>query len=209
MVKILLATALLLSGVASGQDDALLTRIWDGVQAAQKKYTSACGTITETRTSALLARPLIFHGKFCAEGMTRFSLEYTGADPIRLRFNQDYLNVTTGHGDQTTTEVLQVGQHVRRTQAYFSQSNSIQNLKRSFAVTVSEDSKVYEMKLVPRSNRFASRVNYVIVKLLKDNFLLRSLEVDGKSGVNSVFDILITDINPKINDEMFSVYKPR
>jgi hypothetical protein len=209
VAKILLTMTLLLPSLASSQDDALLMRIWDGVQAAQKKYSSACGTITETRTSVLLARPLVFHGKFCAEGMTRFSLEYSGADPIRLRFNNDYLNVTTGHGDKITTEVLQVGQHVRRTQAYFSQSNSIQNLKRNFAITVREDSKTYEMKLVPRSSRFASRVNYVVVKLHKDSFLLRTLEVDGKSGVDSVFDILIADINPKISDEMFSVYKPK
>ena len=209
MAKTLLAIALLLPGLAWGQDDALLTQVWNGVQAAQKKYTSACGTITETRISTLLARPLIFHGKFCADGMTRFSLEYAGTDPIRLRFNEDYLNVTTGHGDKTTTEAFQVGQHVRRTQAYFSQANSIQNLKRNFVITLREDRKVYEMKLIPRSGRFASRVNYVIVKLLKDSFLLRTLEVDGKSGVNSVFDIQITDVNPKMNDEMFSVYKPK
>jgi hypothetical protein len=209
VAKIFLAIALFFPSLASGQDDALLQRVWDGVQAAQKKYTSACGTITETRTSALLTRPLIFHGKFCAEGMTHFSLEYTGAEPIRLRYNQDYLNVTTGHAGKTTTEVLQVGQHVRRTQAYFSHANSVQNLKKNFNVTLQEKSSAYEMKLVPRSGRFASRVNYVLVKLLKDSFLLRTLEVDGKSGVNSVFDIQITDINPKINDEVFSVYKPK
>jgi len=208
LTKILL-TILLLPAFASGQDDALLTRIWDGVQAAQKKYTSACGTVTETRTSDLLARPLVFHGKFCAEGMNRFSLEYGGADPIRLRFNEDYLNVTTGPAGKSTTEVFEVGQHVRRTQAYFSQANSIQNLKRNFAVTLQEDNKVYEMKLVPRSGRFASRVNYVVVKLVKDSFLLRSLEVDGKSGVRSVFEIQITDVNPKISEDMFSVYKPK
>ena len=209
MTKLLLTIALAFPGMAFGQDDALLARIWDGVQAAQKKYTSACGTITETRTSTLLVRPLVFHGKFCAEGMDRFSLEYGGTDPIRLRFNQDYLNVTTGHGDKTTTEVLEVGRHVRRTQAYFSQANSIQNLKRSFSITLGEDSKVYEMKLVPRTGRFASRINYVVVKLLKDSFLLRTLEVSGKSGVTSVFDIQITDVNPKIDAEMFSVYKPK
>ena len=209
MKKILLTIALVFPGMAIAQDDALLARIWDGVQAAQKKYTSACGTITETRTSALLARPLVFHGRFCAEGMDRFSLEYEGPDPIRLRFNQDYLNVTTGHGAETTTEVLEVGQHVRRTQAYFSQANSIQNLKHNFVITLREDSKVYEMKLVPRSSRFASRVNYVIVKLLKDSFLLRTLEVDGKSGVDSVFDIQVTDVNPKINEDTFRVYKPK
>jgi len=207
--KLFLTIAVFLSGSALGQDDTLLQRIWDGVQAAQKKYTATCGTVTETRTSALLSRPLVFHGKYCAEGMNRFSLEYTGPDPIRLLYNNDYLNVTTTRGGQKTTEVLQVGQQVRRTQAYFSRENSIDNLKRNFTITLHEDNKVYEMKLVPRSSRFASRINYVVVKLLKDSFLLSSLEVDGKSGVHSEYQIQVTDLNPKIDPEMFDVYKPK
>ncbi len=209
MARFLLAIALLVPSLAFCQDDPLLMRIWNGVQAAQKTYTSACGTVTETRTSALLARPLIFNGKFCAEGMTRFSLEYAGPDTVRLRFNRDYLNVTTGPSGATTTEVLEVGEHVRRTQAYFSEANSIQNLKRNFTITVQETGAVYEMKLVPRSARFSSRINYIVVKLLKESFLLSSLEVNGKSGVDSVFEIKIKELNPKLSDEIFSVYKPK
>ena len=141
--------------------------------------------------------------------MNRFSLEYAGPDPIRLLYNSDYLNVTTTRDGQKTTEVLQVGQQVRRTQAYFSRENSIENLKRNFTITLHEDNKVYEMKLVPRSSSFANRVNYVVVKLLKDSYLLSSLEVDGKSGVHSVYEIQVTALNPKIDPEMFNVYKPK
>lgn len=206
MAKVLLTIVLLIPGLAYGQNDPLFQRIWDGVQAAQKKYTSTCGTVTETRMSPLLERSLVFHGKYCGDGMNRFFLEYTGPDAIRLCYNEDYLNVTTTRGGEKRTEVLEVGQQVRRTQAYFSRENSIENLKRNFTITLQEDSKVYEMKLVPRSSRFGSRVNYVIVKLLKDTFLLRSLEVDGKSGIHSVYDIQVTDFNPKIDPEMFKVY---
>jgi outer membrane lipoprotein-sorting protein len=209
VARILLTIALLVPSLASCQDDALLMRIWNGVQAAQTKYTSACGTVTETRTSALLARPLVFHGKFCAQGMNRFSLEYAGPETMRLRFNQDYLNVTTGPSGATKTEVLEVGEHVRRTQAYFSKANSIENLKHNFTITAQEHGDIYEMKLVPRSARFGNRINFIVVKLLKDSFLLSSIEVNGKSGVDSVFEIKITELNPKINEEMFSVYKPK
>ena len=207
--KFLLTIVLLAPGIALGQDEALLGRVWDGVQAAQNKYKATCGTVTETRTSALLARPLVFHGKYCAEGMNKFSLEYTGPDAIRLRYNDDYLNVTTTHGGEKRTEVLVVGQQVRRTQAYFSRENSIQNLKRNFTITLREDGRIYEMKLVPKSSRFANRVNYVVVRLLKESFLLSSLEVDGKSGVHSTYDIQVTDLNPRIDEEMFHVYQPK
>ena len=65
------------------------------------------------------------------------------------------------------------------------------------------------MKLVPRSDAFRRRLNYVVVKLNKRDFLLRSLEVDGKSGVNSVFAIDVSSVNPKIPAETFEVYKPK
>lgn len=189
----------------SAQSDELLTRIWDGVQGAQAKYKSACGTVTETRTSKLMVRPMVLRGKFCAEGMTKFMLEYSEPNPLRIRFNKDYLNVTTGN----RTEVINVGDSVRRTQSAFSRENSIGNLKKNFTITAGEDSRGYEMKLVPRSEGFRRRLNYIVVKLRKRDFLLQSLEVDGKSGVNSVFAIDVTTTNVKIPAETFEVYAPK
>ena len=191
---------------AMAQSNELMTRIWAGVQEAQKKYASGCGAITETRSSKLLAKPMVFHGKFCADGMTRFALEYTDPDPIRIRYNGDYLNVTTGGGKHT--EVIEVGSNVRRTQSFFSKENSLGNLEKNFTIDAREDDRFYEMKLVPRSDRFRSRINYVVVKLSKPNFLLRSLEVDGRSGVNSVFLIENTSFNTTMTPGMFEVIKP-
>lgn len=182
----------------------LLNRIWEGVQQAQKKYPSSCGTITETRTSPLLVKPLVLRGKFCADGTTRFALEYFEPASVRIRYNDNTLNVTTGG----KTEVMEVGSNVRRAQSYFSRESSIENLKKNFTITVKEDSGDFEMKLVPRTDNFRRRLNYLTVKLDKRDFLLRSLEVDGKSGVNSVFAMNVTSLNPKIPPEEFEVYKP-
>jgi outer membrane lipoprotein-sorting protein len=196
--------SLILPGVLAAQSDDLLSRIWEGVQQAQKKYTSSCGTIVETRTSSLMVKPMVLRGKFCAEGTTRFALEYSEPSRVRIRFNENYLNVTSGD----KTEVMEVGSSVRRAQSYFSRENSIGNLKKNFTITVQEDSGEFEMKLVPRTDAFRRRLNYLVVKLDKRDFLLRSLEVDGKSGVNSVFAIDMNSLNPKIPAETFEVYKP-
>ena len=196
---------LMLSQMLAAQSDDLLNRIWDGVQQAQKKYTSSCGTITETRTSSLMAKPMVLRGKFCAEGTTRFALEYSEPVKMRIRFNENYLNFTSGD----KTEVMEVGQNVRRAQSYFSREGSIGNLKKNFTVTAREESADFEMKLVPRTDAFRRRLNYLVVKLDKKDFLLRSLEVDGKSGVNSVFAIDVNSLNPKIPPETFEVYKPQ
>ncbi len=200
-----LLALLIFPGVLAAESDDLLGRIWDGVQQAQKKYTSFCGTITETRTSSLMVKPLVLRGKFCAEGTTRFALEYSEPAKVRIRYNENYLNVTSGD----KTEVLEVGSSVRRTQSYFSRENSIGNLKKNFTITVQEDGGDFEMKLVPRTDAFRRRLNYLVVKLNKRDFLLQSLEVDGKSGVNSVFVIDVNSLNPKIPAETFEVYKPQ
>jgi outer membrane lipoprotein-sorting protein len=196
---------LIFSGVLAGQSDDLLSRVWDGIQQAQKKYTSMCGTITETRTSNLMVRPLVLRGKFCAEGTTRFALDYLEPSSMRIRFNENYVNVTTGGN----TEVMEIGKSVRRAQSYFGREDSLGNLKKNFTITLQEDSRDYQMKLVPRTDTFRSRLNYMVVKLDKQEFQLRSLEVDGKSGVNSVFAIDVNSMNPKIPADMFEVHKPK
>src|ERR1700722_9149399 len=142
-----LLALLIFPGMLPAQSDDLLSRIWEGVQQAQKKYTSSCGTITETRTSSLMVKPMVLRGKFCAEGTTRFALEYSEPASVRIRYNEDTLNVTTGG----KTEVMEVGSNVRRAQSYFSRESSIGNLKKNFTITVKEDSGDFEMKLVPRT----------------------------------------------------------
>ncbi len=206
MKRFFLAVAVL-PGLLCAQSDELLMRIWSGVQQAQTRYTSACGKIAETRTSKLLVKPLVFHGTFCTEGLERFSLEYSEPDPIRIRFNRDYLNVTTGGGKNT--EVIEVGANVRRPQAYFSRENSIENLKKNFAIDVREAGAAFILRLTPRSGRFGGTLNYGVVQLGKEDFLPRSLEVDGKNGVNSVFLIDVTSVNSKIAPSMFEVYRPK
>src|ERR1017187_5487321 len=189
------------------QEDDLLTTIWNGVQRAQKENTSGCGKIVETRTSKLLARPMVFRGRFCAEGLDRFSLEYTEPEPVRILFNRDYLNVTTDGGRKT--EVMDVGGNVRRTQAYFSRDNSLGNLKKNFEISVSREPGLYVMKMVPRTENFRRKIAQMVVKLDATKFLLRSLEVDGKSGVSSVFRIEMTSLNINIPDGTFDVYRPK
>lgn len=192
-------------GVLAAQSDDLLNRVWEGVQRAQRKYTSSCGTITETRMSSLMVKPLVLRGKFCSEGTTRFALDYFEPSSMRIRFNENYVNVTTGG----KTEVMEIGRNVRRAQSYFGRENSLGNLKKNFTITVQEDRRDYQMKLVPRSDTFRRRLNYLVVKLDKGDFFPRSLEVDGKSGVNSVFVIDVSSLNPKIPADKFEVYKPQ
>jgi outer membrane lipoprotein-sorting protein len=202
----LIALLLLLPHLLPAQSDDLLMRVWNGVQQAQGKFTTGCGSVVETRTSRLMVKPMVLRGKFCADGMTRFSLEYFSPNALRIRFNTDYLNVISGDGE---TQVLDIGSGVRRAQSAFSRENSIEGLNKNFTITAQENGREYELKFVPRSEAFRRRLNYLVVKLDKRDFLPRSLEVDGKSGVNSVFRIDFTSLNAKLPAETFEVSKPK
>jgi outer membrane lipoprotein-sorting protein len=188
------------------QPDDLLMRVWSGVQKAQAKFTTACGNVVETRTSKSLLKPMVLRGKFCADGMTRFWLEYAAPNALRIRFNGDDLNLTTSDG---RTEALEIGSGVRRAQSSFSRASSIVGLKKNFVITAEENSREYELEFVPSSMVFRRRMNYLIVRLNKKNFLPRALEVDGKSGVNSVFAIEITSLNAKLPAGSFEVSHPK
>jgi outer membrane lipoprotein-sorting protein len=196
---------LIFPGALTAQTDDLLTRVWAGVQQSQTKVTSICGTMTETRTSKLLSKPMVLHGRFCAEGADRFMLEYSEPDPMRIRFNDDYLNITANG----KTEVMNISGDVRRAQSDTTNNNSIEGLEKKFNVTAQESSRDFELKLVPRSGGMRHRLNYIVVELNKQSFLPRSVEVDGKSGVNSVFLFDITSENTRLPENTFEVMKTK
>jgi len=184
----------------------LLTRIWAGAQQAQAKFATACGTMSETRTSKLMVKPMVLRGKFCAEGTNRFMLEYFEPNPMQIRVNENYLNVTADGGK---TQVMDIGGDIRRAESTFATKGSLESLEKDFAVTAQENSLDYEVKLVPQSPTYKRKLNYLVVKLNKRDFLPRSVEIDGKSGVDSVFTFDITSVNKKLPEDTFEVDKKK
>ncbi len=197
---------LISSGALTAQSNDLLTRIWVGVQQAQAKFTTGCGTMVETRTSVLMVKPLVFHGKFCAEGTNRFMLEYFEPNPMHILLNGDSLNITTADGK---TQRMNVSRDVRRAQSSFGSGSSIDSLKKNFTVSAQENSRDFAMKLVPRTKSLRHRLNYLVVKLNKQDFLPRSIEVDGKNGVTSVFTLDMTSGNRNLPENTFEGIKTK
>ncbi len=188
------------SPTSATQADAQLSRIWAGVQQAQARLTTACGTMTETRTSSLMVKPLVLHGKFCATRTNQFMLEYLAPNPMHLQWNGDSLIITAANGK---TQVLHLGKDVRKVQSSFSGKNSLDSLKQNFTITTSENSRDYEMKLVPRTQHMRHRLNELIVTLNKQNFLPRTLQVDGSNGVQSLFTLHLTSVNSQLPADTF------
>jgi outer membrane lipoprotein-sorting protein len=185
----------------------LFTQVWKGAAAAQTRHTTACGTLTETRRSPLLARPLVLHGTFCVGGPDQFRLEYAAPNPFLVIYNDGALNVSTDGGKQT--DAFDVGDAVKRAQGYFSGPRALQNLEHDFAIDVTETADEYALELSPVAGRFARRLTRVVVGLGKADFLPRRIVIGGKSGVTSTFDVRIDTLDGRVDPSLFRAYRVR
>jgi len=185
---------------------ALLDLIWRGVGQAQGRHASRCGTLTETRVSPLLVRPLVLHGTFCAAGVDLFRVEYAGPQPARVIYNSGALNFSTDGGKRT--QAFDVSRAVQRTQRYFAGPHASENLERDFSITVADTGDRYALLLLPVSGRMARRVKRVAVELGKLDFLPRRIEIDGKSGVSSTFEIQFERLDAPLDEGRFRVHRP-
>jgi outer membrane lipoprotein-sorting protein len=186
---------------------ALFDRVWKGASQAQTRHTSGCGTLTETRTSPLLTRPLVMRGTFCVGGPDRFRLEYAEPNPILVIYNDGALNVSTDGGKRT--DAFDVGEAVKRAQGYFSGPRALQNLEHDFAIDVTETNDSYALELSPVAGRFARRLTRVIVGLGKNDFLPRRIVISGKSGVTSTFDVRVETLDGVVDPSRFRAYRVR
>ena len=184
-------------------------RIWRGAELAEKRHRNGCGTLTETRTSPLLARPFVLRGTFCVDGSVSFRLDYIEPSPIRVIYNDGAVNVSTDGGRHT--EAFDIGSAVGRVRDYFSGPRARQNVERDFAINASESNDRYTLRLSPVSGRIARSVSRVLVELGRTDFLPTRIEIRGKSGVTSVFDIRIDTLDGTLSPSLFDVYrtKPR
>ena len=185
----------------------LFDRVWIGAAEAQARHATACGTLTETRTSALLARPMVLHGTFCVGGGDKFRLEYAEPSPFLVIYNDGALNVSTDGGKHT--EAFDVGDSVKRAQGYFSGPRARQNLEHDFTIDATESVDRYALELKPVAGRFASRLTRVVVSLGKRDFLPRQILISGRSGVTSTFDVRIEAIDGAVDPSLFRAYRVR
>jgi len=185
----------------------LFDRLWKGAALAQTRHTSGCGTLTETRTSPLLARPLVMRGTFCVGGTDKFRLEYAEPNPILVIYNDGALNVSTDGGIRT--DAFDVGEAVKRAQGYFSGPRALQNLEHDFAIGVTETDDSYALELSPVAGRFARRLNRVTIGLGKNDFLPRRIVISGKSGVTSTFDVRVETLDGVVDVSLFRAYRLR
>jgi outer membrane lipoprotein-sorting protein len=181
--------------------------VWKGAAEAQTRHATACGTLTETRRSPLLARPLVLQGMFCVGGPDKFRLEYAEPNPLLVIYNDGAVNVSMDGGKQT--EAFDVGDAVTRAQGYFSGPRALQNLERDFAIETTETANGYALELSPVAGRFARRLTSVVVGLGKADFLPRRIVISGKSGVTSTFDIRVDRLDGRVDPSLFRAYRVR
>jgi hypothetical protein len=182
----------------------LLSRIWAGIQEAQR-HSSACGSFTETRTSPLLVRPRVLHATFCVQGTVGFRVAYKEPDSLTIIYRDRYINIISGR--EKRTEAFEAGAGVARAMTYFSSPDSIERLRRDFRVSAEETKSSYFLRLEPVSGRFKERVG-PLVTTFDGDFRITRLEINGRNGVRSIFDISIERVDVPLDPKTFELYRP-
>ena len=207
LLAAVVASTVTAAGQVAPPSRALLDRVWKHVGDAQRRHTSACGTIVETKTSPVLTRPLVARGTFCVAGTDRFRLVYAPPTPSRVLYNDGILNVSTDGGAHT--EAMDVAASVSRAQKYFSGPDSAANLERDFRIEVSETPDRFVMQLTPVPGRIAKRAARIAVELAKADGFPRQITIEGRNRVTSVFDITVERLDVTLVASTFEVYDPR
>jgi outer membrane lipoprotein-sorting protein len=191
---------------AATAQDALLERIWAGVQQAQQ-HSTACGSLTETRTSRLLTRPLVLRGTFCVQGTTAFRVSYTEPEEMSIVYRDKYVNVI--RRKERSTEAFDAGAGVARAMAYFGAGASTERLRRDFRATAGQVKGSYVLRLEPAAGRFKDRTGPIVATFDERDFRITKLEINGRNGVRSVFDIRIERLDVPLDPAEFDMYHPK
>jgi hypothetical protein len=142
------------------------------VQKAQERHASGCGTLTETRVSPLLVRPLVLKGTFCAAGLDRFRVEYAGPESARVVYNGSVLNVSTDGGRRRR---FSIGSAVA---GKASPPEGVENLERDFTIAVAEAAPCAPAVPVSAGSRDA----WTGGRGLGERFPPRRIEVEGRKS---------------------------
>jgi outer membrane lipoprotein-sorting protein len=165
-----------------------------------------CGRLTETRTSALLARPLALQATFCVQGTTGFRISYSEPESITIVYRDKYVNVV--HGRERRTEAFEAGAGVARAVEYFGPSASVDRITRDFHVDAAQGPGSYELRMTPTTGRFKARVGSIVATFDARDFRITRLEIAGRNGVTSVFDIRIEQVDVPLDPATFTLYRP-
>ncbi len=203
----IMAATVAASGQVAPSSRDLLDRIWKRVAEVQRRETTACGTIVETRTSPLFTRPQVARGTFCVAGTDRFRLDYTQPTPVRILYNRGILNLSADGGAHT--EAMDIADAVSRTQKYFSGPESAATLERDFKIEVSETPDRFVMRLTSVAGPIAKRASRIGVELGKADAFPRQISIEGRNRVTSVFDITVDRTDITLKASIFEVYDPR
>lgn len=182
-----------------------LEQIWKGVQQAQQ-HSTVCGSLSETRSSPLLLRPLQLHGTFCVQGTTGFRLSYSEPEDLTVIYRDKYVNVVNGR--EKRTEAFEAGSGAARAMQYFGPKASVENIKRDFRVAAEQGPGVFVLRMEPVTGRFKSRVDSIVATFDARDFRVRRLEINGRNGVRSVFDIRIERVDVPLDPTTFEIYRP-
>ena len=189
-----------------------VTALIERMRIEQSSYTNLRATFEQKTESELLLEPEIARGAFYYRAPDTVRWEYLEPTPKIIFL--DGGDMTTWYQDLGRAETLRVGRHSDRVLKYLGAGGSLETLMEYFTLRVSWPEEAeggngpYQLKLSPRYERIAKRLEVIQVEVDSKNFFPTRLYYLEPSGDETEYIFSDIEVNGSISEDRFRLDLP-
>ncbi|MGW8273094.1 MAG: LolA family protein, partial [Thermodesulfovibrionales bacterium] len=163
-----------------------------------KKIRTISADFTQEKHSAMLARPLLYKGKFKFRAPNKVAWTYEG----EVQMASDGVYLTVFYPELMEAEVVPVQNSMIRLPLSF----NLEEFRKHFTLSASEEDGVYKVVLTPREDSVL--FSQMVVRLTRDG-VPSSAEILEKIGDRSIIRFSNQKINQELSERDFTINLPK
>jgi outer membrane lipoprotein-sorting protein len=187
-----------------------LQALLERVKYEQKGMKTLEARFVQQQESSLLAEPEESTGVFSYAAPDRVRWEYLSPNPISVVVDGDQM--TTWYRDLKQAEKLKIGRYSNQVFKYLGASGDMDTLLQYFNVTLKSPGKPgepFEMKLVPRYDRIAKRIESMTVWIDSERFFPTGLKYVEAGGDVTEYRFSDFKLNAELPADRFELKLPK
>jgi outer membrane lipoprotein-sorting protein len=197
---------LLVAGVSAAPPD-FFDELHTRIAAAEAKRQTVRARFTETTTSSLLAKPIVWHGTLLGAKPNRIVINYPA--PERKTIVMDGNRLVVVRPDRGENERLDITEIMKQVNHYFANASPAQ-LRRAFTIRAFPDPDMpgsYQMDLVPKRKEIKQGLEHLQIWVSSD-YMLSQITITFAGGDTGVFKLDRVELNVAISPNAFDVDIP-
>ncbi len=190
-------------GVPAADD---LNVILDKIKTREMSMKTFTAAFSQTKKTELLKAPLLSSGMIYFDNRGRLLFQVTSPSPVMVLFKGGEL--ITWYPDLSKAEKRYVG--AGAVKKYFGLGNTVEELKKQYHIALGPQGKeeYYRLKLTPRTESMAKRIESIEVEVRHDSWLPVTIHFREKGGDITTITLDFMSINKPLPPDIFKIDIP-